>query len=282
MTKANLKVELLTITENLKEIGLQLFFVFKEEENFEVYQPALDSEVLEPSLKKDYIDEIKSELLPQNVKDESNIEAYKPGDHDLSRIWAVVIKIANADKVIYLFKKNYAVNVIKRGKVYPVFFANGALKLEEKELLKISKTFDFLYLQGELIILKKDDFERSFDYVSAVEKRANACIDLILESNILDDASKIYDLAQKRGDVKKILSIKADNPVLKKSPKQIASFAKKYGMEISLSEDKLKLELKNQKEAKALLKIFNDDYLISEMTKNRYDSKGKLKVDSQE
>lgn len=318
MTKANLKTRLLTITENPDNSGLQLFFVLKQGDSFELLQPALDSEVLEPKLKKDFIKEIKDELLPENedweyeyeslniaeatdkrrvyhiraseipmakalfdlATDEGNIGEYKPGDHELTTIWGIIIKLATPEKAIYIFKRNYPINVIKKDKFYPVFFTNGSLKLEEKELLRVSKSIDFLYLEGELIIIKKDDFERSFDYLAAVEARAKAGIDIILDSKLLLDASKVYDLAQKRGEVKKILSISADNPVFKKSARQIVNFAKKYGHVISISEDKTKLELKNQKEAKAFLKILNDDYLHSEMTENRYDSKGKQKVEA--
>ena len=88
----------------------------------------------------------------------------------------------------------------------------------------------------------------------------------------------LYDLSKKRNAVKKIISISGSNPVLKKSPRQIVTFAKKYGFPLQLSKDKKTIELHNQKEARNLLKLFNDDLLLSELSDTKYDSRGKQKL----
>ena len=317
MTLDTVQKDIATLLANSDGLGLQLYFVFKTSDKFEVYEPALDNEELEPALKKDFLSEIrmqfmvpkeeenlelislntaeatdrktiyhiKSSEIPQAkklfsvVKLESDIPKYNPSEHELTQVWGLVIKIAESSQTIYLFKRNYSVNVIKSGKTYPLFFNQGALQLEKKELLKVSAKFEFMYLKDSLLILNKDEFETSFDYIYAVEEKANSAIDVILASKIIADGSRLYNLSKQRNHVKKIISIKADNPVFKKTAKQIASFAKKYGYIISLSDDKTRLELKNQKEAKSLLKLFNDDLLLSELSNTKYDSRGKHKID---
>ena len=44
------------------------------------------------------------------------------------------------------------------------------------------------------------------------------------------------------------------------------------------AEDKSKISIPNKKSAEVFVKLLNDDYLISELTKSLYDSRGKKKI----
>lgn len=315
MEKSALKNILLGFTSRKEKLGLELFFIFKDDE-LNLAEPALEITKLEPKLLSDFIIQVEKELLLEDEENEyilcdlnqaeiseqrevyyiSNTEipiannlfekvkngnyvSYSDHNHQLNQVWGIIMKIADSDGALYSFKKNYGMNIVKREGMHSVFWDSDALKLEEKNIFRVSKKFDCLLVSNKFIILDKQEFEKSFDYIDSVETKANTCIDYFISSKLLDDASKLYDLSKKRSFVKKIINIKADNPVFSKTPQQIVRFAKKYNLEISLSEDKNRLDLKNQREAKALLKVFNDDLLISELTKNMYESQGKHKVD---
>jgi len=316
MTLPQLQKTIHSFIDHPDQLGLQLFFVIKSGQDFELLEPALDSKELEPALKKDFLEEIGQQFFAQGenddlelqdlntaeatdrrtiyhivageipmaasllkgMQDETHIKKYDPKNHDFTSIWGIVAKIGHDGHHLYLFKRNYPVNVVKKGIAYPLFFAQGALQLEKKELLKISSKFEWLSHKKDLFILNKNEFESSFEYVYAVETKANAAIDLILDAKIISDGTKLYDLSKQRNAVKKIISISGSNPVLKKSPRQIVTFAKKYGFPLQLSEDKKTIELHNQKEARNLLKLFNDDLLLSELSDTKYDSRGKQKL----
>lgn len=315
MTKEILLNHIEEFLADTKSYGISLKLIYSFDNEFYSNVPALDEKFLKPKLLKDFISVItatfstKSEdndfelvhankgeatdrrtiyhisqskiPVANNIFNAPDLELnteYQFKKQELSSIWGIVVTIGNSEKSISLFKKNYNVNVIKKTSTYQLFFESGALKIFNDDLLKLSHKFDVAIIKNELIIINKAEFEKHFEYVAAMESEANKKIDTIISSKLVDDSTKIYDLIKNKRTLKKILNIDENNPIFKTEPKKLASFAKKYKLDIELTEDKSKISIPNKKSAEVFVKLLNDDYLISELTKSLYDSRGKKKI----
>lgn len=307
-----------TLTEILssQELAIELYFVYRNNDSFSIVLPDLELQELQPKLLKDYIAELKHQFIERedeyeydllhldspeasdrkriyyeersniptaqslynNYSNSGNILEYDESEHDLTRIWGILIKIADTENQITIFKRSYPINVLKKNKTSGIFFNRGSFQLLDHEVLKITSSFDFIYLQEHLIICNGREFEKDFDYIRAVKNKALTVLDNLNNTNLFTDTQKIFDLIDRGKQIKKIINIKPDNPVLSKSVAEIHNFARSYQISISLSEANDKIELKNQKEAIAFIKLLNDDYLKSELSGFKYDSKGKSKI----
>ena len=315
MDKSQFQSNILELIEG-ENLGLELMFVYKEEEDFEIVKPALDIKKLEPKLLKGYLKKIRNlcieteeneydlvnlDTFEANTKREvyyynrvaipladklykeftnaASVIDYDKNAHTLTGIWGIAVKIANEEKSVYLFRKNFPFNVIKKDKFYSIFFNNGALQLLEDEFLKITDDIDFIYTQNDkLVIFEKKIFEKYFNYHKAVETRAKNNLDILLNTGLFTTVTKLFDLVERGRETKRLLSINAGNPALSKTAKEIADFATKYQHKISLNDKEELIDFKSQKEAITFLKILSDDFLLSELTNNKYDAKGKEKV----
>lgn len=196
----------------------------------------------------------------------------------LEDVWAYVFKAQTDNQAIYLFKKNYPVNVLKKENSYALFFSNNKLSLIDKDLLRLSKHFDVILVETELIVLNRTEFEKAFDYVDAMQSTAIKNIDIIEKSDLIEDIKAISELSSTKKTLRKLLNINPKSNILTKSPKQIINLAKKYKVDFKLSEDGSRLSITTKKDATSFVEMLNDDYLKSEFSGSLYKTNGKSQI----
>lgn len=196
----------------------------------------------------------------------------------LENVWAYIFKAETNSQTIYLFKKNYAVNILKKENSYALFFTNNKLSLLDKDLLRLSKHFDVMLVDKELIILSRSEFEKAFDYVDAMQSTASNNVDVIANSDLIEDIGAISSLSLKKNTLRKLLNINPNSKVLTKTPKQIINLAKKYKVEFKLSDDGSRLSITTKRAATAFVEMLNDDYLKSEFSGSLYKTNGKSAI----
>ncbi len=216
-----------------------------------------------------------TEIFDSVVK---NIAEDFPKKLELEKVWAYIFKAEIEAVTIYLFKKNYPVNVLKKENSYALFFTNNKLSLLDKDLLRLSKHFDVMLLQKELIILNRKEFEKAFDYVEAMQNNATTNVEVIKKSNLIEGIDIISQLSSRKNTLRKLLNINPQSKVLKKTPKQIISLAKKYKIQFKMTEDETRLFITTKKDATAFVELLNDDFLKSEFSGDLYKSKGKSPI----
>ncbi len=120
--------------------------------------------------------------------------------------------------------------------------------------------------------------QNKFNFEAFIRNESQKTIDLIIGMNIVEDMSKIIEFEgkEKLTNAKKLMKIK-DSPVLKMEKSVLIERLK------TLSRYKGKLKIENDviqvntnKDVIELLKILNDDYLISELTEKSYESSSKV------
>ncbi len=316
MNKAELQEKLQHFKEDGETLGVELYLLYEDEQrNITAYLPAAEEHKLSSALSKivkstikgkffvesaDYQYEVVSANTPEanNIRQVFHIEEKDipraatifdsvvnntasdfPRDLELDHIWAYIFKVdSTSNGTIYLYKKNYPINVLKKDNTYGLIFSNNMLKLFDKDLLRLSKHFDVMLIDKELIILNRSEFEKAFDYVGAMQTSAAIKIGVIQSTKLIEDLEKIKGLSQNKTTLRKLLNINPKSKILSRTPSQIIKLAKKYKIEFQMTDDGSQLSITTKKAAIAFIDLLNDDFLKSEFSSNLYKIKGKSPI----
>jgi hypothetical protein len=312
MTKPTLLEHLRYFFENRPAINLELYVLYLRDGALRTYRPALEERQLRPRLLDDFLAEVRAQLYdpaaPYELVSVHTPEAgdaeqvfyagyleipraaavfgpatkghalpYEGEEATLSGIWGFVVRIGNSGRSLYLFKKNQAFNVIGRDKYYQLFFSNKALTLLNRDTIRLNHTFDVMLLEDQLLVLNRKEFERSFDYVKAMQGRALEKIGAIEKLGIVENVGKLADMVENMRTLRKLLAIDMGNVVLHTPPEKIADFCRAYNIDLRFTPEN-KIALNTKKSAEQFVKLLNDDYLRSELTQLLYDSQGKKRI----
>ncbi|MCX6075698.1 MAG: DUF4868 domain-containing protein [Campylobacterales bacterium] len=203
-------------------------------------------------------------------------------DTSFSDIETFIIKIGTSEKNILLYKKNYPINLLKRGKT--LFFKQSDENIDElkEDILKIDRNFQFLVLNEHILVIKLDMLESSLGYESVIVKKAEEALATIGAIDFLDDISKLEEMVKSKKIAKKVNLVK-NSPVIniiRDNQSKVISFIENHPelkKSLKFGEDG-KLELKSKVSVEKFLKLLDDDYLKSELTDLLYDSLNKDKI----
>lgn len=199
-----------------------------------------------------------------------------------SDIETFLIKIGTEEKHIILYKKNYPINLMKRGKT--LFFRNSDENIDElkDDILKIDRSFQFLVLGEHILVTNLKMLETQLGYESVIVEKAKEALAVIGAIDFLDSISKLEEMIKTKKIAKKVNNVMA-SPVLniiKDNKSKVVSFIKAHpqlSKSLKFNEDG-KLELKSKVSVEKFLKLLDDDYLKSELTELLYDSLNKDKL----
>ncbi len=317
MTKAQLQEKLQLFIQEEEILNVEIYLQYENENKvIHAYLPAAEENKLSPALGKIVRNQIKSKFFIENenyqyevvsahtaeandVRQVFHISQSKipkaatifeavvkntaeefPNHMELKDLWAYIFKVDCTEGTIYLWKRNYPFTILRKEKNYSLFFANNKLSLFDKDLLRLSNHFDVMLIEQELIIINRNEFEKAFDYVEAMQTSAAVNVKVITKTKLIDADGllKIADLSKSKKSLRKLLNINPNSRILTKLPKQISRLAKKYKVEFKISDDESQLLITTKKAAIAFVEMLNDDYLQSEFSGSRYKIKGKSQI----
>ncbi len=306
------KEELVESLEKLQKetIGIELYFLLKSNE---IKLVELD-DTLSQKLKKQFLDEVNIyfnkianfSLLEIDKLDDERANTYyyfdsknmydkvsfitefaKKDKHDnfsikdsnLSEICAFLIKIGNKSNNIILYKNQDAFNVLKKGSSFRIFKNGDSFKELDSDILSINSKFDFLLLGEHLIIKNLKTLERTLAYTDVIHKKATSNIELIKALDFLENMTGLEKHLKTTRLAKKFNKAQSSPVVniIKDDMQRVIEFIKKH----PITKDKLKLNddekliLNTKVSVEVFLKLLDDDYLQSELTKLLYDSRSK-------
>lgn len=209
-------------------------------------------------------------------------EIFNFSEDNLSDIDVFIITISSSSKRITLYKKNYSINLLKRGKT--LFFMNSNTNIDElkKDIIKIDQNFQFISYEDKVLIVNINTLEKQLGYSQVITDNAKKVIEIISSLDLIEDILKLEEMVISTRIAKKINLVK-DSVVLnimKTDVEKVKDFILRIDdLKKSLkfnSEDKLQINTKVAVEK--FLKLLDDDYLKSELTENIYDSLNKEKI----
>ena len=223
-------------------------------------------------------------FLGLNTKvDLHKLPAFDFGKQKLEDLRGFLMVIGNADqKKIRIFKNINHLLLIKRDKKsLGLQEDNKRLVLLEKDILRISGSFEFMKVEEEIIIVTDKGLgvlQREFGFDKIIKQKVNIYIDKIKASGLLADIKDIQGVADDVSFAKKIMNIKVTSKVLELKPKTVVDFVLQHPMlskKFKFNKANTKLVLKTMVSKRLFLQLLNDDFLKSELTNLYYFTENK-------
>lgn len=311
MTLDELKIELAFINSAAAPISLSLYFILESDNGFELKFANVD-----PTVSNSLLTQFKSYINSKFIENEDLIfgnltdaddrknaayyydiaekpegleylttileneeqEAFDFGNDNLNSIKAFVILIGNHEHKISIYKKHYPINYLKRDSILRIFPAGTRFEKIDKNILSINETFEFMQIANNLIVLSTKVLEKHFGYERIIRNAASANLEIIENSELLEDITLLQTLSNELKYAKRIVRIKRGTPVLALPTNTIMTFIQQHPVlkkKIRLNTGNTKIALDTKVSQELFLKLLNDDFLKSELTLLLYDSQNK-------
>lgn len=209
-------------------------------------------------------------------------EVFNFENTNLDDIETFYITISNGEKTIALYKKNYGINVLRRGKT--IFFTKHNENIDElkKDILKIDHSFQFMAIENNILIVNLSMLETQLGYDEVITKKAQETVELIASLDFLEDIAKLEEMVQTKKIAKKINLVKNSQvlDIIQSDINKVKTFIdniEDLKKSLKFTEDN-KLKLNSKVGVEMFLKLLDDAYLRSELTETLYDSLNKEKM----
>lgn len=266
--------------EALKELRSmqfrQIHRVLKRTEEVIDYNPSMNPDkhvVFKLDDKK--IDEVVN--LHASVVDTSALPAFSLEKNSYSAIRAVVVRYTNAaGESMFSVRKIDGRRVLQhRGKLSLVYSATAFTRFDD-EVLTLDEYVDGILLEGSAYLFDRSNFEKALLFSKYIMDMAKEAVAKITKLKFLSTNGFLDELLSDQHALGKLCGIEEVGLLPKVTLKNIQDVCKKIGKSLPISDKKI--ELAGKADAKLLLKVLNDDYLMSELTGLRYDTHSKQKI----
>lgn len=190
----------------------------------------------------------------------------------------VVIK-GDAGQSVVLYK--YITTVDKtysNSTIWMVWSDDKQFKRQQKNMLRISPAIHMLYIDDEIILMDLKKLERTLKLDDLLIRETQNDIHKITSMGVICDDGALKDVCKKPAMCRKLRRAMTQSKVVSNNitNAQLVSFARSQSkLRFHYSKDGLKFDLKTKAEAERFIKLMNDDFLKSELTKEYYDSNDK-------
>lgn len=205
-----------------------------------------------------------------------DIKTFSFEDDKLSNIDFFLFLIGDEENQILLYKQLASINIYKKNSGIFVRKADNEFTRVNDDFLRIVPGFEMFKINEELYILDLKFLERKFKIYDVIRSAAVKEIKKINEYGIVQNAESLNNLLKDTSFARKLSRISEHSPVLGKvSNNAIISFTKNYPSlknTFKYTDDNSQIILTTQKSMMTFIKLLNDDFLSSELTRNHYDS----------
>lgn len=217
-----------------------------------------------------------------DIKEAVNAKKFNFKTDDLSHLFGYIIYIGSMERGIVLFKKHYPISLIKRES-----FLLGVKKgenrfkrLPSEEILRLSDSVQLLRLDKTIFVLDIKMLERNMGFSALIQKAARETVDAIEALGILDDIQVLKDTLEEPTFSRKLSKIKKSSPIFELgiTKEEIVKFTKvtpELVGKFKYNDDGSKIRLDTKKSKEAFLKLMNDAFLRSELTRQYYEASAK-------
>lgn len=198
-------------------------------------------------------------------------------DENQNKLIGFAIRFNINMRNIWVYQQVYPMSLISNKKLLYLIKINGRYDEFTDKLLRIDKRVDMVIIGGTVVTDKITLLEQKFGFETFIRNEARSTVEKINKLGFVADISKIIECEQKEKLTfpKKLMKVK-NSPVLKMKKESLITKIKvleRYKNIIKIENDEI--IIKSQKDVNNLLILLNDDYLISELTEEEYESSSK-------
>ena len=224
-----------------------------------------------------------------DIQEAVNYPFFSFAEDNLQNLIGFIIYLGNMNSGIVLYKKHYSISLIKSDAFLLCgnsLFKNPKrfVKFEGEDILRINGDVHLMKINGEIYILNLNVLEKNLGFKELINKNSKDAIEEICASGLLENKEALLNASNEFSFAKKLAKTKKSSPILKMNipNKHIIEFSKIYPSlkdKFKYSEDGLMIRLDTKESKTAFLKLLNDDFLNSDLTKLKYDSLAKDNVE---
>lgn len=225
------------------------------------------------------LDDVPAELTHlKRIIESDQFDVFSFDDDLLSNLEGILVLIGNQDKQLAIYKYHYPITLLNKDSGFSLIRSRGANRFQklDQDILKIDSNFQFFKISGKYYIKDLKTLERFFGFHDAIKNVAAKGIENIEATSIVQNCevfeSRLDDISFSR----KLVKSARNSPVLNIIPnEQIISFSSTHPAlrgKFKYSNDGSQFLLKTKKSQNLFMKLLNDDFLQSELTKRYYDS----------
>lgn len=315
MNEEDFRKKMEFLFEPNNNVGLMVNFVLQKKGKFEIKPADLEAPTLSELLKKmieqiriqwvensefsllriSKYDKRRDALYYYDIKDfplnlsffythdsQEEKKCFNFSKDSLDDLYGFIYVIGTADKKISFFRKFYPINLMKRDRILMIYKVRERFVEVKEDIIKIETKFDFIKIDNDIFIANVNTLERFFEFEDIIRNQADLKMALIEQLGYLEDIKPLQELIKELKYAKKVMKVDSDSPVLKLKFADIHHFINhhpilKKQFQFNSSNKRIILETKKSKEN--FIKLLNDDYLKSELTKLYYESDSKNTVD---
>lgn len=222
------------------------------------------------------------------VLQRDNFDVFDFESDDLKHLQGILVLLGHGQQQLALYKHQYPVALLKRDSSFSLVRVrnqNRLVKLDD-DILRINSKFEFMRVDEHYYIVDIKTLERFFGFHDAIRNVAAQGINNITQAGLVFDT---HPLTARLDDIsfsRKLVRAARASPVLGVIPNaQVIAFVDTHPAlrgKFKLSNDGLKIKLDTKISQNLFLKLLNDDFLQSELTKRYYASLAKDKLDAGE
>ena len=234
-----------------------------------------------------YLYDISDQLKPEmqslkDVKESVDLDNFVVNpENSIDLVNGLYIVIKSDEHVISLYKHIFGVDKIYAQRNLFIVRSHDQFVKQTESMLRISSSFQMLYVDDEIIMTDIQKLERIMDLKEVLTNRAVEHIATIVnERQLVKDSVQLERVSKEPTMAKKLIHALTDGKVFsqKISNAAIIAFARSKSAKLNMSFEGNQFDLKNKIEAKRFIKLIDDDYLTSELTKEDYDANQKQEL----
>jgi len=316
MTAEELKENLSYYSSNIDEIGITVYVLLKNDNNYLPKKLDITASDL-PSLQKVFIKSIEENIINkeelnvlnlsssderinviykydievpeelsamETILESDNHALFNIETDDIKNVRAFLIEIGNEENQIVLYKTLATVNVFSRSSFF-LKKSNERFEKINEEFLRISAGFQLMKVNDHLFVLDLKTIERFFGFHDVIVREATAGLEAIENMQILENPETLRELIEDVKYARRFTKVARSSPVIGSniSNDRIINFCKNHPalinkMRFNSEENKLQLDTNVSKDL--FIKLLMDDFLTSELTEFHYTSEAKDSADS--
>jgi hypothetical protein len=222
------------------------------------------------------------------VLQRDNFDVFNFESDDLKHLQGILILLGHGQQQLALYKHQYPVALLKRDSSFSLVRVrnqNRLVKLDD-DILRINSKFEFMRVGDHYYIVDIKTLERFFGFHDAIRNVATQGIANITQAGLVSDTQPLTARLDDISFSRKLVRAARASPVLGVIPNaQVIAFVDTHPAlrgKFKLSEDGTKIKLDTKVSQNLFLKLLNDDFLQSELTKRYYASLAKDNLEAGE
>ena len=220
-------------------------------------------------------EEMKRMVEVLDLEDHEKFDTNVASIESINGLYAVIR--GNRDQHMVIYKNITSVDKTYAGSNMYIFgTSSNQFTIQEKSMLRITPALHMLSVGGEIILIDMKRLESKLHLDCILKRESERDIRTISDKNIIVNDKHLKKVCESTSICKKLRHAMTLSKVAIKniSNADIITFAKTARLDLKFHFNRAndKFEIKSKAEAIRFIKLLDDDYLWSELTKEDYDS----------